>query len=111
MEFVPRSHLGGVVPHVSREHYLEISPEFIDPVQNASIPIELDPRDVVLFDNLLFHRGLPNKSETIRWSVDWRYQNATEPTNRKENGHVARSVARHSEVVSSGSQWAALQFG
>ena len=111
MAFVPRSHLVGLVPHVSRAHYLEIAPESLDPLKELSIPIELDPGDIVLFDNLLFHCGLPNKSKTIRWSVDWRYQNATEPTNRREKGHIARSSERPATVVSSASEWASLDFG
>ena len=45
----------------------------------------------MLFSNLLFHQGLPNRSRTVRWNLDWRYQDARQPTLREDQGHIARS--------------------
>ena len=110
MQFVPGTHRLGVVPHVQREHYLEIEPQVLSPHLRNAVNIELDPGDVVLFHNLLFHCGLPNHDSTIRWSVDWRYQDATQPTRRAQRGHIARSVARPEAVVTSAQVWAGLTF-
>jgi len=110
MQFVPGTHKLGQVTHVKRQYYLEISPELLEPYLSQAINIELDPGDVVLFHNLLFHRGLPNHSKQIRWSADWRYQDATQPTLRSENGHLARSDQSPEATVQSAGQWANLSF-
>src|SRR5207247_8645315 len=111
MQFVPGSHHFGPVPHESREHYLQIRADYLEPHLSRAVPIEVDPGDVVLFHNLLFHQGLPNRSRTIRWSLDWRYQDATQPTLRAERGHIARSCRDPASVVSSAAEWARLTFG
>lgn len=110
MQFVPGTHQLGVVPHEAREHYLEIPPEVMAPWLDQAVDIELDPGDVVLFNDLLFHRGLPNRSGGIRWSLDWRYLDATQPTLRPEQGHLARSRSRPDEVVRDGDDWEARRF-
>ena len=111
MQFVPQTHTLGVVPHIDRGLYLEIAPEVLDSRLDQAVPIELEPGDVVLFHNLLFHAGLPNTVDTIRWSVDWRYQDATQPTLRKENGHIARSASDPDSEIKSAKQWGELKFG
>lgn len=110
MQFVPGTHKLGVVPHVRKTHYLEIAEEYLQPRLPQAIDVEVDPGDVVLFHNLLFHQGLPNKTKTIRWSLDWRYQDATQPTLRQHNGHIARSRSNPSSAVQSADQWAKLSF-
>jgi ectoine hydroxylase-related dioxygenase (phytanoyl-CoA dioxygenase family) len=111
MEFIPGTHRLGIVPHESRKHYLEIAEDYLAPRRQEAVAIELDPGDIVLFHNLLFHRGLPNRSQTIRWSLDWRYQDATQPTLRKEHGQIARSRSHPETAVSSTEAWASLSFG
>jgi hypothetical protein len=110
MEFIPGSHRLGVVPHVRRKHYLEIVPEHIESRLPDAVPILARPGDVVLFHNLLFHRGLPNRSNAVRWSCDWRYQDATQPTLRTEQGHIARSRAHPARAVHNAQQWAELTW-
>ncbi len=110
MQFVPGTHKLGVVQHLKKEFYLELTPEVLEQYEPQAIDIELDPGDVVLFHNLLFHRGLPNLSDKIRWSLDWRYQDATQDTLRIENGHLARSQAHPEKVISSAAQWANTSF-
>jgi len=110
MQFVPGTHKLGAVPHRQKEHYLEIAAEHLNPYVDQAVNVELDPGDVVLFHNLLFHQGLPNRSKSIRWSLDWRYQDATQPTMRKENGHIARSRKHPEASVQSPEQWASLSF-
>jgi phytanoyl-CoA hydroxylase len=110
MQFVPGSHRQGVVPHEKEEHYLNISAAHIKPVEDRAIPLELDPGDVVIFSNLLFHRGLPNHSSHIRWSVDFRYQDATQSTLRQTQGHLLRSQIHPELVVKNAQHWSQLQF-
>jgi ectoine hydroxylase-related dioxygenase (phytanoyl-CoA dioxygenase family) len=110
MQFIPGTQRLGAVRHERRQYYLEIAADVLAPLQGQAVNIELDPGDIVLFHNLLFHRGLPNHSQQIRWSADWRYQDATQPTLRKENGHIARSRSHPDQVVQSAEEWAALTF-
>ena len=45
--------------------------------------------DVVLFDQYAYHRGLPNQTpNATRWSLDFRYQDATADTLRSESGFL-----------------------
>ena len=94
MQFVPGTHKLGVVPHEQQRHYLEIAPDHLKPRLGEAASIEVDPGDVVLFHNLLFHCGMPNNSREVRWSMDWRYQDATQPTMRPQEGHCTRSSPR-----------------
>jgi ectoine hydroxylase-related dioxygenase (phytanoyl-CoA dioxygenase family) len=110
MQFIPGSHKLGPMPHAKKEFYLEIEQQHMAPHIGKAINVEVDPGDVVLFDNLMMHRGLPNRSSKIRWSLDWRYQDATQSTMRKEQGHMARSRRDPSSVVRDGEQWASLWF-
>lgn len=110
MEFIPGTHRLGVVPHVRRQYYLEIAPEHLAPRREQAVAIEADPGDLVLFHNLLFHRGLPNRSRAIRWSLDWRYQDATQPTLRAQTGHLARSRRDPAAVVHNAEEWERLSF-
>jgi len=110
MQFIPRTHKLGIVPHETRQYYLEIAQSELTPRIKDVVDVITDPGDVVLFSNLLFHSGQPNRTSTIRWSCDWRYQDATQPTLRKENGHLARSASHPDEVVSSAEKWESLRF-
>jgi ectoine hydroxylase-related dioxygenase (phytanoyl-CoA dioxygenase family) len=110
MQFVPGSHKLGVVPHVSRRYYLEIVDPRYTPLFEKAVSIELNPGDVALFSNLLFHQGLPNRSPTVRWNLDWRYQDARQPTLRRDQGHIARSRSNPGRVVQSAGEWAGLEF-
>ena len=110
MQFVPGTHKLGIVPHEKREYYLEISQEELDPRLGQAVSIEVDPGDVVLFHNLMFHCGLPNRTRKVRWSMDWRYQDATQPTMRTHRGHMARSGKAPENVVSNRKDWAERKF-
>ncbi|MEX0742688.1 MAG: phytanoyl-CoA dioxygenase family protein [Phycisphaeraceae bacterium] len=110
MQFIPGTHKLGVVPHTKKKHYLEIDAEYIQPRLDQTVDVICDPGDVVLFSNLLFHMGQPNRSDAIRWSCDWRYQDATQPTGRQEHGHLARSTASPERAISFPEQWSRLTF-
>lgn len=110
MQFVPGTHKLGIVPHEKREYYLEIAREELDLRLGQAVSIEVDPGDVVLFHNLMFHCGLPNRTRTVRWSMDWRYQDATQPTMRSHKGHLARSGRDPRGVVGNRRDWAERKF-
>lgn len=110
MQFVPGTHRIGLVAHERREYYLEISADDLAAHESAAIDMECDPGDVILFSNMLFHRGLPNGTDTIRWSCDWRYQDAAQSTMRAEIGHIARSQLDPGAAVGSAAEWASLSF-
>lgn len=110
MQFVPGTHKLGVVPHEKREHYLEIADAYLKPHEKDAIDIELVPGDIVLFSNLLFHRGLPNLTKAVRWSMDWRYQDANQDTLRKEKGHIARSKKHPESAIHNAQEWTSARF-
>lgn len=111
MQIVPGTHRLGAVRHEMRKHYLQIADDVLARYAGDAVNMETEPGDVVLFNNLLFHQGLPNHSDRIRWSLDWRYQDATQPTMRTECGHIARSRRDPASAVQSAEQWAGLRFG
>ena len=110
MQFVPGTHKLGVVPHEKREYYLEIAQEELDLRLGRAVSIEVDPGDVVLFHNLMFHCGLSNMTRSVRWSMDWRYQDATQPTMRTHKGHLARSAKEPENIVANREEWADREF-
>lgn len=110
MEFVPESHKSGVVPHEKDVHYLRIHDDYIKPVEADAVCIEMLPGDVVIFSNLLFHHGLPNRASHIRWSLDFRYQDARQPTLRTTQGHLLSSRNQPDSVVKNAKAWAQLEF-
>ena len=110
MEFIPQSHKWGVVPHEKDEYYLRIHDDYIKPVEGDAVRIEIEPGDAVIFSNLLFHRGLPNRTEHIRWSLDFRYQDARQPTLRTSQGHLLSSQQTPDAVVKDAKAWAQLEF-
>ena len=90
---LPGTHKLGVQPHVVLGLYkaesgapadgepapigtynTSISPEVMEAHEPAAVDVSCEPGDVVVFSNLLFHRGGHNTSKIVRWSLDWRYQ-------------------------------------
>ena len=66
MQFVPGSHRQAIVPHEQGKHYPRIREDHIQPVADRTVNIEIHPGDIVIFSNLLFHRGIPNLSNHVR---------------------------------------------
>ena len=53
---------------------------------------EMRRGDVLFFDQLTYHRALPNVTpNSTRWSVDFRFQDAGTPTLRAHPGYVLGS--------------------
>ena len=70
------------------------------------IDVECSPGDVVLFSNILVHRGGVNTTDKIRWSFDWRFQDSSKSTFRAENGHIISSLTgKTDDMCNSGEEW------
>jgi ectoine hydroxylase-related dioxygenase (phytanoyl-CoA dioxygenase family) len=69
----PGSHRFGFLDHRKPEdsRFSGVSPEDADRVWHRS---DYAPGDVIIFHSLTLHRGLPNISNRVRLSVDYRYQ-------------------------------------
>lgn len=79
------------------------------------ISVEMDPGDVLCFPQKTPHRALPNMSDTVRWSMDIRFE-ATQGASEigKRQGFVARSPAQPSSIPSYEqwmTQWESIPLG
>lgn len=67
---------------------------------------EVSVGDVLLTTERVIHRSLPNKSNTIRWSVDTRYSAVGLPTGRDDvPGFIARSRQNPQSIAKSHHDW------
>jgi len=80
LQVIAGAHRGPVVTH-ARGHagYLEIFDEYLPHGEVVTVPVQRG--GVLLMTNRTPHRSTPNNSDTIRWSMDLRYQSASLPTN------------------------------
>ncbi len=106
----PRRHQRGVMRHVKRnvgsKIALEIPSE--DLPEFERIPIPLKVGSVLLFNSMLPHGSLVNRTQAIRWSLDLRYQALSKPTGRwYVPGFVAQSRSNPSLENSSYETWIA----
>lgn len=70
--------------------FLGLSPEVCR--QLHGIPIEMDRGDLLCFTQMTPHGALPNRSDSVRWSMDIRYEDTDRATEKgRELGFVARS--------------------
>ena len=70
------------------------------------VTAELDVGDVLLTSERVVHRGLPNRADTVRWSVDTRYSQIGLPTGRANvPGFVARSRSNPERIAKSHHDW------
>ena len=96
MQVIPGSHLKGLL-----EHDILIKTKGhrgTKGIPDAALPAgdfvtcEVNTGDVLLTMERMVHRSIPNRSNTVRWSVDTRYSRIGLPTGRSRvPGFVARS--------------------
>ena len=72
------------------------------------VDVQLAPGDVCFFKPGLIHSGYPNSSSGVRWSAEFRLQDAEVPTLRSESGDIARSLKQPKAAIVSGQQWESL---
>ena len=110
MQVIPGSHLEGLIAH---DLWLETpGHKGARGIADADLPAsgivtcEVDAGDVLLTMERLVHRSIPNRSKTVRWSVDTRYSRIGLPTGRsKVPGFVARSRQQPDRVARSHHDW------
>lgn len=130
---VPRAHKGPVLAHVNRpgKPYLVIRDEDL-PQGREHRPVcaEVKKGGALLLTNLAPHASFENKTDTVRWAMDLRYQSAKLPTNAKitrlpgealasekvpgacyppEADFLVRSRLRPAEVVTDPAEFARLR--
>lgn len=110
MQVIPGSHHEGLIAH---DLWLETpGHKGARGIADADLPdssivtCEVDAGDVLLTMERLVHRSIPNRSQTVRWSVDTRYNRIGLPTGRsKVPGFVARSREHPEKVARSHHDW------
>lgn len=74
LQFLPGSHKSGLQTYhrVPGEAFAVpvLPPTLLDSEINT---LEMQKGDLLVFNNLVFHRSLVNRSNTIRWSTDFRF--------------------------------------
>ena len=93
-----------------RSYFPEIDDDTIK--EENVITCDMEPGDVLIFNQLLYHRSLPNTTEVIRWSIDLRYYRLGYPPIRnqviEENPWVLSSKT---EKVTSLEAWEEMMAG
>jgi phytanoyl-CoA hydroxylase len=77
LQVIPESHKLGLLESESVSYYGKIIDDFSD---ENYLQLEFEIGDVLLFSSFLVHRSGINCTESIRWSVQLRYNNLAEPT-------------------------------
>ena len=86
----PRRHKEGVLRHLWEEDGLNISLEEVSEAERQPVPTKVG--SMVMFSSMTPHGSLVNHTDTIRWSMDLRYQALGKPTGRwYVPGFVARN--------------------
>ncbi len=80
---IPGAHKAGVLRHHpdQRNHYLVIEEDEFE--GRRGVPVPVKKGSVLLMTNRTPHASFENKTDTVRWSMDLRYQPAVLPTNAK----------------------------
>lgn len=47
------------------------------------VPVPMEPGDALMFNELVLHRSLPNRSDRVRWSIDVRFS-TNEPAHQRK---------------------------
>jgi phytanoyl-CoA hydroxylase len=101
MEVIPGAHLLGLCEHNTKG---SIKPECMPSL--PAVAAECPRGGVIFMHRLLPHRGLPNVSNKVRWTLDLRYQKTGEPTGRPfYPDFPVRSAADPASVLTDHSEW------
>jgi len=77
LQVIPKSHILGLLDSESVSYYGKIIEEF---KEEDYLQLEFEIGDILLFSSFLVHRSGVNITESIRWSVQLRYNNIQEST-------------------------------
>lgn len=83
MQILPRAHRSGIATHHTggNANFLVINDPDLPRDPRRAVTADCPLGGAVLMTNLTPHCSTPNFSDTIRWSVDLRYQSAAAPNN------------------------------
>lgn len=90
LQFLPGSHAAGLQTYHRVEGEAFTVPVLPPTETHTDIDtLEMKKGDLLIFNNLVFHRSLMNRSDTIRWSVDFRFS----PTGTSLDGLWHEAIA------------------
>ena len=105
---IPQSHIDGLAGHCVNPSGAGtglVIPDHLIPVDKMT-PLPVRAGGVILFARHTMHRALPNVSDSVRWSLDLRYQPTGQPTGRAFfPGFVARSRKDPSSELHDHAAW------
>lgn len=107
---IPGSHHENLALHCRSRNPLVINQVCIpeDLMTDESVPLPMEPGDVLFMHRRTKHSGLVNRSNHIRWSFDLRYHPPGQATGRKWfPGFIARSRSDPASEQVSAEAWAA----
>ncbi|MEM7034627.1 MAG: phytanoyl-CoA dioxygenase family protein [Chloroflexota bacterium] len=100
LQVAPKQHRGALHDGYDDPEtgFLGLSPAVRDTLTGVSI--EMEPGDALCFTQLTPHRALPNRSDQVRWSMDFRYEPTAQATEAgQKQGFVARSASDPNAVI------------
>jgi ectoine hydroxylase-related dioxygenase (phytanoyl-CoA dioxygenase family) len=106
MEVMPGVTEIGLLQHQA-EGGTQIVPDLLPDVEGRAA--ECRKGGIVIMNKYTPHRGLPNRSDKVRWSIDLRYQRTGEPTGRPFHpAIVVRSEQNPESVMRDYDRWCEL---
>lgn len=107
---IPGSHRLGPQVHCANEELASepyVPPPVLQGLEERPLPVRRG--GVVLFDKLNVHRSLPNRSGSMRWSMDLRYNPVGQGSGRPAfPSFVARSAEHPESVLDDFEVWKAM---
>jgi phytanoyl-CoA hydroxylase len=105
MEILPGAVGMGLLPHETRAGVgTTILADRLPLVEPVALPVRKG--GVILMHKETPHRSTPNRSDTVRWSIDLRYQKTGTPTGRPFHPEfVVRSRANPASVLTDHAAW------
>ena len=105
LQILPRAHQNGLVQHHIKQGLGTVIIDEEMP-QTESLTLPMDKGDVLLMDKQTPHRSTPNNADTVRWSMDLRYQETGTPTGRPfYPDFVARSRSNPASELRDYDEW------
>lgn len=111
LHVIPRTHRRRLLSHHSEGYtgtgYTELDEEHIQRSPAKVVPLPIQAGGAIIFNDRLIHSSTANNSNTVRWSVDLRYQPVDQdPMPQHGVGFLARSN-EHPERVATLEDWLA----
>ena len=105
LQIIPRIHGSGLKKHQTDALLgTSIIPEEMPDQKPLDLPMQKG--DVLFMHKEIPHRSLPNLSDTVRWSMDLRYQKTGTPTGRPFHPEfTVRSRANPESVLTDHQEW------